>query len=43
LAQVQVRVVGPDGQDRDDAHLSKPAHPFSVIKLLDDFEAKLQS
>ena len=26
-----------------DAHLSKPAHPFSIIKLLDDFESKLQN
>jgi CheY-like chemotaxis protein len=23
------------------AHLTKPAHPFSIIKLLDDFESKL--
>jgi CheY-like chemotaxis protein len=26
-----------------DAHLLKPAHPFSIIKLLDDFESKLES
>ncbi len=24
-----------------DAHLTKPAHPFTIIKLLEDFESKL--
>lgn len=25
-----------------DAHLTKPAHPFTIIKLLDDFESRLK-
>ena len=25
-----------------DAHLTKPAHPFAVIRLLEDFESKLK-
>ena len=26
-----------------DAHLTKPAHPISIVKLLEDFESKLAS
>jgi CheY-like chemotaxis protein len=25
-----------------DAHLTKPAHPFTIIQILEDFESRLQ-